>query len=308
MRKLILNIKQSADSMGEKVFVFVEDINGATRISGISCTRLGDIRCGGSATYLVEDGNVRLFVIPENQSSNYDYTPLRLPVGDDDINLLGEFKSYTDGTKSFEVNFEKSKPAVKKEAPKKLSVAKKIESEKPAKEEKKAKPLAVILAVVAAMIIGTLLGYTVTTSIINAKKAKPKDFSAGAFNITLNGHFNQEYLPGYATTFASKDVGIFVLYEQFGEEDYLMTYTEKDYLKAIITRFGLKNIGVSTDVDLNFFEYPSVSEKNGKKYVNYVYAYKTPNGFWMVHFVVVESRVNRYIDKVSDWAHSVNFE
>ena len=308
MRKLIINIKQSADSVGEKVFVFVEDINGATRISGISCTRLGDLRSGGSATYLVEDGNVRLFVIPENQSSNYDYTPIRLPVGDDDITISGEFKSFADGTKSFEVNLDKSKPAAKTEVPKKTSVAKKIESEKPSKEKEKAKPLAIILAVIAAMLIGTLLGYTVTTSIIAANKAKPKDFSAGAFNITLNGNFTQEYIAGYATTFASKDVGIFVLFEQFGEEDFLMTYTEKDYLKAIITRFELKNIAVSTDIELNFFEFPSVSEKNGKEYVNYVYAYKTPTGFWMVHFVVAESRINKYIDKVSNWAHSVNFK
>jgi hypothetical protein len=324
MRKLIINIKQSDKCAGEKVFVFVEDINGATRISGIACTRLGDLRCGENAAYLIENGNVRLFAIPENQNSNYDYTPFRLPVGDSDINLIGEFKSSNDDV-AFELQFDKSNSAVNKEtakkadAPKKASIAKRISKEKDSKKEtnketKKTSPLTVILVLIAAMLIGTLLGYTVTTSIISAKKAEPKAFSSNEFNITLNGHFTEEYIAGYSTTFASKDVAVFVTEDKFIDEESLTinetiaNFSERDYLKYTLVCFLLNDVVINSDVDLYYFEYYNTNKSNGKEYLHLVYAYKYDKSFWTVEFVVKSGKANKYLDKISDWAHSVNFK
>lgn len=325
MRNLYVNIKQDSTSDREKVFVFVEDIDGVTRISGIRCTRLGDLHSGETGRFLIEEGNVRIFAIPENQGANYDYTPLRLPVGDDDISLLGEFKMAEDGTKAFTLSFDKNPPARKEaakkaEEPKKSQADKKAENPKgavapPKKEndkapdakQKKAKPVTIILVVIAAILIGSLLGYTITTAIISATKAQPKDFTAGSFNITLTGNFTQEYSAGYTTSFVSKDVAVFVLEEKYDSDEALSTFSVEDYLKAMITLNSFKNMAICTDVDIYFFEYSSVSSSNGKEYIHYVYAYKTDTSFWTVQFVVNESKTSKYLDKISNWARSVNF-
>ena len=309
MRKLTINTKADAASRGEKLYIYIEDDAGDTRISGTLCKKIGEIFGGKSNEFMIENGNLKLYTIAENQGQNYDYTPLRMPVGDGDVNLDVELKSESDGSTSVSVGFAKKAEIKPAEASRKAKTSVKNEKIKDASsEQKKTKPVTVILVIIAAMIIGTLLGYTVTSSIIAAKNAKPKDFEEGVLNITLTGNFSQEYHAGYSTTFVSKDVAVFVTEESFVNNEYLAIYDEQQYLKYTMVRYGLKDIGINQDVNIYYFEYSNASTSNGKEYLHYVYAYKNDKSFWTVEFVLDSAKTNRYLDKISDWAHSVSFD
>ena len=107
MRKLTINTKADAASRGEKLYIYIEDDAGDTRISGTLCKKIGEIFGGKSNEFMIENGNLKLYTIAENQGQNYDYTPLRMPVGDGDVNLDVELKSESDGSTSVSVGFAK---------------------------------------------------------------------------------------------------------------------------------------------------------------------------------------------------------
>ena len=293
MRKLTVNIRANPAARVGKVFLYIEDDGGNTRISGTLCKKLGEIKEGSSEIFKVDNGNLKLFVIPEQQSQNFEYNPFRLPVGEDDIYISGENKVDANGKSGFVMSIAKPESAT-------------------AKVRKKSNPVVVIITVILAMLIGSTLGFFVTKSIINAVKDSDKVFKVEDLSITLTGHFTPEDHNGYKKTFASKDVAIFVSCADFSNTQGFSDITPAEYLDMLIQGneavYDFENVGVGTDDGIPFFSYTHVSSANEREYSHYVYAYKDGNSVWTVEFAVETVNKDMYLDKITDWAHTVEFK
>ena len=316
MRKLTVSINAAHSSQLGNIHLYIESEVGNTRISGILCKKLGEVTEGSSASFNVENGNLKLFAIPEYQGQNFEYNPFRLPVGESDIAIIGVSKVDEKGNPSLTLGLAQrpaqNKPAVKDIAMKEQPKAKTVKKETTG-EKKKSNPVVVTITVILAMVIGLLVGYTATSAIINATKDRSKTFTVDDMSITLTGHFNKDKdAKNYTAAYASEDVAVFVNRDFFTQSKDMDTWTTEDYLDVIITmystRYGFDIVGVNKDSGIPFFTYTGASHSNGQAYIHCVYAYKTDDAFWTVEFAIAESNRDAYLDKISEWAHTVSFK
>ena len=126
MRKLTVSINAAHSSQLGNIHLYIESEVGNTRISGILCKKLGEVTEGSSASFNVENGNLKLFAIPEYQGQNFEYNPFRLPVGESDIAIIGVSKVDEKGNPSLTLGLAQrpaqNKPAVKDIAMKALTI------------------------------------------------------------------------------------------------------------------------------------------------------------------------------------------
>ena len=72
MRTLIINRAKSFVGCLAKSKIYIENVySPETTICGVPCSKLGEVKNGSSASFLIGEGAARIFVIADKISKNY---------------------------------------------------------------------------------------------------------------------------------------------------------------------------------------------------------------------------------------------
>lgn len=282
MRKLTISRGKTFVGCAGKLKIYIEDPTGDLEIKGVLCKKLGELKNGQTNSFEIENSALRVFAIFDKLSINYCYDCYQLSEGDEDVNLSGRCKLNPAAGNAFRFDGNDS-------------------PETTAERKKSVKRGLIVLLV--SLVIGSIVGFSATTAILEITNSKEKTFSVGDMQITLNEGFTQQVSPGSLAAFGSKRVAVFV--GKANIESSNITMTAAQYARALI---GMNSLSceVEKDGDLPYFT-ATITGSNGKKYVHYTYVYKTEDAFWAVEFAVRENHAARQEKNISQWAHSVIF-
>ena len=93
MRNLTITRQKSFVGSAMKLKVYIEDAEAQElTISGVPCRKLGTLKNGETAGFVISDQAARVFVIADKASRNYsnDYYPV--PAGTEDVTIAGKNK------------------------------------------------------------------------------------------------------------------------------------------------------------------------------------------------------------------------
>lgn len=283
MRKLTVTRRKTFVGCAGKLKIYIEDPTGDLEIQGVLCKKIGELKNGQTDSFEIEGSALRVFAIFDKLSANYCFDCYQLPEGEEDISLSGKCKLNPAVGNAF--RFDGNDTAI-------------------AQNQRKSGIKRGLLVLLISLLVGVILGFGITTAVMEIKNAEAKMFTVGDMSITLNKGFSQQRSPGTYAAFGSRKVGIFVIKAKIASDE--TTMTAEQYAKALI---GMNTLDseVEKDGDLPYFT-AEVKAENGRKYVHYTYVYKTEDAFWVVEFAVRESRAARQEKNISQWAHSVEFD
>ncbi len=294
MRKLTIKREKNFVGCAAKMKVYISDFQsselemplhtidvdtGEEKEEMISCRKLGEIKNGEEATFEIGNESAMIFVIADKASKGFCNDCYPIKAGDEDVYLSGKNKFNPMAGNAFRFNDND----VNMVANRKKSTGKGV------------------LVIIAAAIIGILIGYFGMMGIMSGMSSKERVFTAGSMQITLNESFETQHDIGYYAVYGSKNVAIFVSTDEGMEDSANAHLTEADYAEFMTKK--IPNSRVITDGDLTYYVYES-----GESYTHHAYVYKNGNSFWMIDFIVETKMAKKYSDDISKWAGSVKFD
>ena len=293
MRKLSIKREKSFVGCAAKMQVYISDFQsnelemplhtvdtetGEKKVEKISCRKLGEIKNGEEATFEIGNDAAMIFVIADKASKDFCNDCYPIKAGDEDISLSGKNKFNPMVGNAFRFNDND----VNMTANRKKSTGKGV------------------FVIIAAAIVGVLVGYFGMAAIMSGINSKEKVFTEGTMTITLNESFKQQHDIGYYAVYASKNAVVFISTDEGMEDDANSTLTVAKYAELMSNE--IDGSRVITDGDLTCYVYES-----GESYTHHVYVYKNGNSFWMMDFIVETKMAKRYSDDIAKWAGSVKF-
>lgn len=251
----------------------------------ISCRKIGEVKNGEEVTFEIGNESAVIFAIADKASKDYCNDCYVIKAGDEDISLSGSHKFNPANGNAFRFNGNDGSTA---------AINRKKSTGRGA------------LVIIAAAIVGVLIGYFGMMGIMSGIGSKEKMFSAGDMNIILTESFEQQFVPGYAGVFGTKDVAVFVTTDPFDIGSVVMNFTEEQYAQQIINYNGFTDSKVITEGDLTYFTFDENNE-DGESFRYFAYIYKSDDAYWMVQFATEKSRAKKYTDDIAKWAASVRF-
>ena len=289
MRKLSIKREKSFVGCAAKMQVYISDFQsnelemplhtvdtetGEKKVEKISCRKLGEIKNGEEATFEIGNDAAMIFVIADKASKDFCNDCYPIKAGDEDISLSGKNKFNPMAGNAFRFNDND----VNMTANRKKSTGKGV------------------FVIIAAAIVGILVGYFGMALVMSGLESREKVFTAGPMSITLNEGFETQHDIGYYAVYGSKNVAVFVSTDEGMEDSANAHLTEADYAKL------MTNSPVITNGDLTYYVYES-----GESFTHYAYVYKNGNSFWMIDFIVETKSAKKYSDDILKWAGSVKF-
>ena len=293
MRKLTIKREKSFVGCAAKMQIYISDFSsselemplhtvdpetGKDKVEMISCRKLGELKSGEEATFEIASEAAMIFVIADKASKDFCNDCYPIKAGEEDIALSGKNKFNPAAGNAFRFNDNDVNMA----ANRKKSTGKGV------------------LFIIAAAIIGILIGYFGMSTIMSGMSSKEKIFTAGPMSITLNESFEQQHSNGYYAVYGAKKAVAFVSTTAIMNDNVTYNYTTQEY--ATLISAEITNSPVITDGDLTYFVYES-----GESYTHYSYVYKNSEDFWVIDFVVESKMAKRYSDDIAKWAGSVKF-
>ncbi|MBO7196500.1 MAG: hypothetical protein J6V80_04140 [Clostridia bacterium] len=163
-----------------------------------------------------------------------------------------------------------------------------------------------LILLVAAIIIGFIIGYVIVTLAFTGIGGKAKEFKAAEISITLTEGFKQQYVPMFWAVYVSKDVDVTISKDSYADGGY-SGFDATQYARYIMQQNGYSDSKVNTEDGLSYFTY-STTNSDGNKYLCYAFAYKESQAYWLVQFRVEKNKADKYADDIMKWAGSVSFE
>ena len=295
MRKLTIKREKTFVGCAAKMQVYISDFQsneleiplhtvdsetGEDKVEKISCRKLGEIKNGEEATFEIGNESAMIFVIADKTSKDFCNDCYPIKAGDEDISLSGKNKFNPMAGNAFRF----SDNDVSMTANRKKSTGKGV------------------LVIIAAALVGILIGYFGMMGIMSGMSSKEKVFTAGPMSITLNESFEQQYPVGYSAVYSSKNVAVFVTTTAGMESNIVLNTTAAEYAQLVINSSKITNTKVITDGTLTYFVYES-----GESYTHHTYVYKNAEDFWVIDFAVETKMAKKYSDDISKWAGSVKF-
>ena len=295
MRKLSIKREKSFVGCAAKMQVYISDFQsnelemplhtvdtetGEKKVKKISCRKLGEIKNGEEATFEIGNDAAMIFVIADKASKDFCNDCYPIKAGDEDISLSGKNKFNPMVGNAFRINDND----VNMTANRKKSTGKGV------------------FVIIAAAIVGVLVGYFGMAGVMSGLESREKVFTAGPMSITLNEGFEQEYPLGYAAVYSYKDVAVFITTTEGMETDEHSALTEEQYAKLVINSSKISDAKLTSDGNLTYFVYDS-----GEAYTHHTYVYKNGEDFWLFDFVTETKSAKKYSDDILKWAGSVKF-
>ena len=272
--------------------VYIEDpmANDLT-INGVTCRKLGKLKNGQEATFVISEAAARVFVIADKLSKGFCNEYFPLPAGNENIVLTGKncFNPASGNAFRFDGVTD---PAVldnrKKDSTKGLIV----------------------------LIIAIVIGFTVGVGIVFGGfmfnwlfgPSEPKEFAVDDMRITLTDDFIKIPAQNQDAAYTSKKSGnitVMIQQEEFSLAEGSDRYTAQDYGRMVIANNNL-DTPVFREDDIVFFEYDSTVGNATYHYVATVF--KGPDAFWLIQFGLEKEDADEFRDEIFAWAQTVTFE
>lgn len=285
MRNLTIKREKKYTASLAKMKVYLEDPASAEIvIDKTPCRLLGTLKNGEEKTFEISEAAAKVYVIADKVSKNYCFEFFRLPEGQEDISLTGHNKlNFASGNAfRFDGNDDPEALANRKKGSKKG-----------------------LLVLIAAVVVGGLLGYGITTAAIR-KAPEPKEFSEAGMNIVLTDAFRETDIEPFTAAFESKESAVFAVCEPFTLMEGFEDYSLEAYTDLVLTNNGL-DAEVKTEGERLCYEYTVEVENAGP--IHYMsFPYKTGEAFWLVQFAAAEDSFESLRPDILNYANSVSFD
>ncbi|MCH5197784.1 MAG: hypothetical protein J1E34_02655 [Oscillospiraceae bacterium] len=287
MRNLTIRRTKTFVACLAKLKVYIEDpASTELTINNIPCRKIGELKNGEEKTFQIDESEAKVFVIADKMSKNFCNDYYQLPYGQENIFLSGKPKYNPASGNAFRFDNNNS-PDI-------------------AANRKKGTQKGLII-LIAAIIVGAVIGYTISSGLFSSKTPQPKTFSSDGISITLTDEFRKSNLGNFTVTFDSKDVAVFALEESFSLVEGFEEYTLEQYADLVIEANGLDSSEIKTSDGLTYFEYEFTNTQTKETYRYFSFVYKTNDAFWMVQFATIDENAEEYFAQITQWAKSVEF-
>lgn len=284
-----LTIKRTKSFVGclVKIKIHIEDpASNEIMINNTACRKIGELKNGEEKTFQIEEHAAKVFVIVDQLSKNYCNEFYQLPEGQEDISLSGrnKFNLATGNAFRFDNN----------------------ESEETAANRKRGTRKG-LLVLIAAIIVGGIAGYSITSNLFSNKTPKAKTFSSDGMIITLTDEFKKTSFEDYTVAYESKNIAIIALKEEFTLAEGFGDCTLDQYAELVLQASQLTAVEVRTvDGLVGFtYDYTDPETKTALRYFTYVF--KTDDAFWTVQFATAKKNADAYASEIKEWAKSIMF-
>lgn len=286
MRNLTIKRNKSFVASLAKVHVFIEDeLNGTTKIDGVNCTKLGTLKNGEEKTFEISEASAKVYVISDMLAKGWSNDFYELPYGTDDVKLTGENR-YNPGNGNaflFDGNTSEAAEANRKKSNKKG-----------------------VVILIAAVIVGFVIGLMNSGAFDNSLKGRAEDFEVNDMTITLNENFESLKSDSYDGYISSDKVLVMALEDSFNYIPDFIGYSAKEYCELLIELYaGIECSEIKEEDGLVYFEYEMT---NGETYHYFSFIYKENDAFWLVEFATFADEAEECRPYIMDWAKSVKFD
>lgn len=283
-----LTIKRTKSFVGclSKMKVYIEDPTSEFQISGIPCRKIGDLKNGEEKTFQIEEQAAKVFVIADMITKNYCNEYYQLPSGQEDVFLSGKnvFNPATENAFRFDNNDSEEIIANRKRNARKG-----------------------ILVLVIAAVVGLTVGFFIGFGSTLRKAPDKKTFFADGMSVTLTDEFRETEIENCVAAYDSKNIAVFVLKEPFTLAEGFEDYTLKQYADLLIQNNNMGSAEIKTVEGLTCFEYAFTNPETNDTFRYFSYVYKTDDAFWLIQFAVLSDNADQYVQRIAEWAGSVEF-
>ena len=242
---------------------------------------------GEEKTFQIDEKEAKVFVIVDNLSKNYCNEFYQIPAGQDDLYLSGKNKFNLANGNAFRFDNNENYEALQNRV----------------KGSKKG-----FWVLCLAIIVGAIIGFTVTSNLFFGSKVEPKTFSDNGMSITLTNEFKQVQMENYTNCYDSSNVAVFVLKEDFTLADGFDKYTREQYVDLVLQNASISSSELKSADGLVWFEYEFTNPDTNDTYKYFSYVYKSNDAFWLVQFATFTENIDEYNSKITEWAKTVSFE
>ncbi len=287
MRNLTIHRIKSFVGCLAKLKVYIEDPScNEMIINGIPCRKIGELKNGEEKTFCIDEQAARVFVIADKYSKGFCNEYYHLPAGQEDILLTGKNKFNLATGNAFLFYNNQNAEALRN------------------RKHNAAKGTAVLMA---AIIVGLVIGNWFSIGFFGMDTSKPKTFSSDGITMTLTDAFSEIDAENFTVSYASKEVVVLTLKESFSSLEGLQDYSLKEYTDLMIQNNQLDTTQpISTD-DTICFEYDNTSSETNETYRYFCYIYKADDAFWVVQFGVPVKEATNCEPEIREWAKSIQF-
>ena len=287
MRSLTIKRTKSFVACLSKLWVYVEDpTSNELLINGVACRKLGNLKNGEEKTFYIDESAMKVFVIADKLSKNCCNEYYQIPEGQEGIVLSG--KNYYNPLNGNAFRFDNNDS-----------------EEVVANRNRNTRKMSVVF--ILSVIVGIIIGYFLVTELIFNQKALPKTFSDSGMSITLTGDFEEFDVDNFTVSYASKNVAVFALKEEFSLAPALENYSLVDYVDMVRRVNNLNNDSIRTIAGYVCIVFDRVNEDTNEEYRYFAFAYKADDAFWLVQFAVLSENADQYEDQIAKWAGSMKF-
>ena len=288
MRNLTIKREKSFVGCLTKMKVYVEDpTSNEIHINNTPCRKLGNLKSGEEKTFQIDEQKSKIFVIADNLSKSYCNEYYQLPDGQEDIFLSGKnrFNPANGNAFRFDNNENEENIASRKRGTKKG-----------------------LLILIAAAIVGAIIGYSFTSILFPNKTPAAKTFNSNGMAITLTDEFSETDIANYTVAYDSKNVAVFATKEAFTLMEGFEDYTLEQYGNLVLQNNNLSASKLQNLEGLTEFEYEFKNPDTKDTYKYFSFVYKTDDAFWLVQFATLTENVDEYGSKIVEWAKTISFE
>jgi len=288
MRYLTIERRRSYMRCLVKMKVYIEDpVYGDTRINGCSCTKIGTLKNGKTATFSITNDAVKVFVVPDKLTRNICNDFCTIEAGDEDVHLSGivdpDWLSGNpfrfDGEGDAQVRANRSRV-------RKFGI------------------VSLIIAFIFALALG--VGERFLEDYI---ETRPRNFTASGMTITLDNTFKETEHPEVTCIFASEEAAVLARKEEFSLLEGLEYCTLDEYGEMVILATPhLDSAPLNLAGNYTWFEYDYTNPESGVDYNYYTCLYKAGDAFWTIQFAADADHALRLRPDFEKWAASVRFE
>lgn len=282
MRYLTIKREKSFVGCISTMKVYIEDpISGTTKINGVRCSKLGDLKNGEENVFLIPETEAKLFVIADRMSKNIYNEFYQIPAGVENIFLSGKNKYNPIAGNPFRFNG--------------------VTDEAVLKNRKKVNKRGLIVLIVAA-VIGFFIGLIPS---LTGGTGEPEVFYNDGIEITLTDEFSETHFDGFDNAYISDDVAVVIYEESFADIESEGIYSVDDYAKAFVDANGLIGVEPKKIDRMLCMEYSATI--SDETYVYNAFVYETEDSYLVVQFYTLQEMSAEYKDSILEWAKTVNY-
>ena len=289
MRNLTILRHKTAVASLVKMRIYIEDPeSGDLKINGVSCRKLGELKNGEEKVFSIPSTPVKVYAIADKASKDFCNDFYSIPAGSEDVYISGKnhYKPFSGNPFLFDNNTDPDALANRKTTKGKNRIV-----------------------MIAAVILGVLIGLYNAGVFVGDDTPKAKEFSYGGMTITLNDGFSRESYEGYTVCYESRNAVILALEEPFSTIPGAELYSLEEYGNLVIEVNGYEGMTRLQSQDgLTWYEYTWTNPSSGQTFFYFSTVFKADDAFWLVQFATTEEQAEEYRILFMQWAKSISFQ